>query len=98
MWGVPLPSEKGTPQLALRAQWQVLTAQLTGFNSSINRCEHLAQRLAVISPEGRTPSIGNKYFSLQKLHENYYRNASGRDLCVAIFLASVLKEKYLFPD
>ena len=95
---MPLPSEKGTPQLVFRAQWQVFKAQLTGFNSSVNRCEHLAQGLAAIVPEVRTPSSGNKYFSFLKLHENYYRKSSGRDLCVAIFLASVLKEKYLFPD
>ena len=56
VWGVPLPSEKETPQLVLRAQ-------LTGFNSSVNRCEHLAQGLAAIAPEVRTPSSGNKYLS-----------------------------------
>ena len=69
MRGVPLPSEKGTPQLVLRAQWQVLKAQLTGFNSSVNRCEHLAQGLAAIAPEVRTPSPGNKCFSFFQMHE-----------------------------
>jgi len=37
-------------------------------------------------------------FSFKKVHENYYANASGRDLCVVIFIARLLKEKYLFPD
>ena len=37
-------------------------------------------------------------YSFKNLHENYYTNSSGRDLCVVIFVARVLKEKYLFPD
>ena len=42
--------------------------------------------------------IWEQVFFFQKLHENYYTNASGRDLCVVIFLSRFLKEKYLFPD
>ena len=40
---------------------------------------------------------GTIIFSLLN-HENYYTNASGRDQCVVIFLASVLEETHLFPD
>jgi len=43
-------------------------------------------------------SSENKYCSFKNMHENYYTNASGRDLCVVKFLARFLKERYLFPD
>ena len=43
-------------------------------------------------------SSGNKYFSFSSVHENNFTNAPGRDLYVVIFLATFLKEKYLFPN
>ena len=48
-------------------------------------------------PEGILSS-GNKCLSFKTLHENHYTDASGRELCVVIFGASILIEEYVFPD
>ena len=47
--------------------------------------------------EGSLIHPGTSIFS-ENLHENYPTNASGCDLCVVIFFARCLKEKYLFPE
>ena len=47
---------------------------------------------------GRASLYGNKFYSFDNLHDIHFTIASGRDMCVATFVARLSKEKYMFPD
>jgi len=51
--------------------------------------------------QGREPPrdifILKQVFPFENLHDNYYINASGRDLFAAFFFAKFLIQRYVFP-